>query len=216
MISIRTVVLCLLASIGIVARAEKPLSLTFEPRSAVVDGVTPGGTLVVFAKARHRVQLHYAESVSLKFLMRDQTGSGRITVDLGRDLPQDAVWTVVDLATGRHLVSTRGTARERRPLPADAVRYRPQDQGRLHIGLPAAEVLVVRPGEDAWFEAIGDGGAADEDGRTDGAAAISPAKLKNLKKKKSARQLDRLKKRDVVVVMDPVTLQVWSSTELGE
>ncbi|HYC88161.1 MAG TPA: hypothetical protein VEO54_03040 [Thermoanaerobaculia bacterium] len=210
-------VLCLLAAIAPLTHAAppEPLTLTFEPRGAVIEGVTPGGVLVVFARARNQIQLHYAESVALKFMLRDKAGSGRITVDAGRELPADAVWAVVDLETGRHLVSSRGLARERRPLPADTVRYKPQDRDRLSVALPMAEILVVRRGENAWFEAIGDGGTADEDGRTDGTAAISPAKLRNLRKK-AAKPFDKVKKGDLVIVIDPLTLQVWSSAELGQ
>lgn len=215
--ALRLLVLYLFAAIVPVAGADpsRPLVMTFATNGAVVDGVTPGGVLVVFARARKQIQLHYGEAVSLKFLMTDKTGSGRVVIDTGRELPADAVWAVVDLETGRHLITTRGAARERLRLPAGIVRHKPQDQGRLFLGMASAEMLVVRTGDGAWIQEIGDGAGADEDGRTNGAATISPVKMKNLRKK-SAKQLDKVKKGDLVVVIDPRTLQVWSSTELGE
>jgi hypothetical protein len=207
--------LAMLSSLHAHAQAAGPLTLTFQPHGAVIDGVTPGGTLVVFASARTQIQLHYAESVGMKFMMRDKSGSGRIVVDMGRELPVDAVWAVVDLATGRHLVVPRGLARQRPPLSADAVRYKTTGQPKLRIELPVAEVLVVRAGENAWFEVMGDGGRADEDGHPNGGSDASPMKLQSLRKKYT-KALDKIRKGDVIVVIDPVSLRTWSSAELGE
>lgn len=199
---------------GFAAGTRNTLSLTFEPHGGVVDGITPGGTIVVFARARKQFEDHYAESLGMKFLVEDKARTGRVVIDLGRDIPAEAAWTVVDLTTGRHVIQTRGAAARRAPLGAGAVQYLPQN-GKLRLALAQAEVLIVRPGQDAWIESVGDGGSADEDGRIDGGSTMAPARLRNVRRK-SDRQLDRIRKGDLVVVVDPATLRVWSSAELGE
>ncbi|HVG22580.1 MAG TPA: hypothetical protein VND45_00365 [Thermoanaerobaculia bacterium] len=204
-----------LSATGLFA-AEQRLSLSFDGRAAVVDGVTPGGQLVVYSKGVSESSLHHAATMGIRFVVRDATGSGRVRIDAGRELPPDSVWALIDVSSGRHEVISRGALARRSGLPPGVLRSLGVAQAnRLTLDLPIAEVLVVRPGEGAWHGVIADGGESDDDARPDGHAVFSPRALKEMQAK-NPKVLDRVRKRDVVVIIDPVTLRSWSSVEVGE
>jgi hypothetical protein len=195
--------------------AADALEVSFQPRGAVVTGVTPGGSLVVFARAVGRVGRVYNETVAVDLIVTDRLRAGRITIDCGRELPPDAVWTVVDLTTGRHAIVARGAAGGAAGVQPDDVKYTAGDGGKLRLQRRLANVLVVRPGDGAWSGAFADGAATDEDARMNGAATIAPGKLKHLDRR-SNRALGQLRKGDLVFILDPKTLRVWTSSEIGE
>jgi hypothetical protein len=214
----RTTWLSVLA-VGILApvlfAAEGPLEVTLEPTRAVIHGVTRGGSLVVFARATGGVGRVYSETVAVDLIATDNARTGQITIDCKRELPPNAVWTVVDLTSGRSAVVTRGRAQGAVPVERGEVEFIARDEGKLRLANRIATVLIVRRGDGAWTGTFADGAAADEDGRMNGGSTIAPGKLKHLDRK-SNRALGRLRKGDMVFVLDPKTLRVSTSSELGE
>lgn len=196
--------------------AERELSLTFENQTIVIDGVTPSGEIAVLSIARRQASHHLAESMGRKFLLRDTEGAGRIRFDLGRDVEPTAVWAVVDIATGRQSIVTLGASPADARLPLAAVKHsRGAQKAHLRITLPAAEVLVVRPGSGAWFAVAGDGGKLDSDGTVDGETSLAAEQMEDAKAKEK-KKLAKFRKGDVVIAIDPLSLRWFSSTEIGE
>ena len=208
--------LVFLSLAGGASAAERELALTFETQAIVIDGVTPSGEIAVFSIARRQVSHHFAESMGRKFLLRDEEGTGRIRFDLGRAVEPTAVWAVVDIATGRQSIVTLGTSPTAARLPNGALKHSHGAQkAHLRIALPAAEVLVVRPGSGAWFAVAGDGGKLDSDGRADGGTSLETEQLEDAKAKEK-KKLAKFRKGDVVIAIDPRSLRWFSSTEIGE
>lgn len=214
---------CFTVTAGAADRPE-PLRLEFEEQAIVISNVTPSETVVVFAIARDQYQMEAAHVVAHKFLLRDRSGSGRIRFDFKRPFEPRAVWAIVDIATGRYTIVPRGDAATMAipgdgiPKPKRAMRVRhvnAAEKSRVEIALPAAEVLVVRPGKGAWMSLVFDGGTDDDDQRPNGVVVSAAEKLKRLKTK-DASTLDRIRKKDVVIAIDPLTLTWFSSDEMGE
>jgi hypothetical protein len=191
-------------------------AVTFEERAIEIGNVTPSGEVVVFGIARDQLQVEAAHIAAYKFILRDANGTGRVRFTAGRPIDTRGVWAFVDVATGRTTVVPRGLAGNALVLPPGVVKHvKHLDKSRIGLALPLAELLVVRPGEGAWMSIIGDGGPADDDGLTNGVAACAPEAMKHVKSKET-RKLDRIRKGDVVVVIDPVSLGWFASSGLGE
>jgi hypothetical protein len=217
MLPTRAALLCLWVAASapsILADSRETLTLTFASRGVVVDGVTPGGTLVVFARAVRRVGRVFTVTVSLELLVKDESGIGRVPINTDRELPPDAVWTVVDLTTGRNAVVARGAAGGPTGMGDGELQY-DVAQGQFRVQRRVANVLVVRAGEDAWTATVGDGASTDDDRKLNGRATLRHGNLKNLNRT-SNRPFTRLRKGDLVFVLDPATLSVWANAELGE
>ena len=76
------------------------------------------------------------------------------------------------------------------------------------------EVLLVRPGQGAWELTVGDGGPADEDGTGDGHLQASFSRMNPLASLAAPSAPAKLAAGDLLVVVDPETLEV-SVTQLG-
>lgn len=215
----RSISWVLVAGLLIIA-PQVDAGIAFEPlpTGGKITGITFGGEVAVVARSRTQLQVNYAEGLTIHGVLRESSNTGSVTVNARRQIPQDIVWILADVTTGEEVIvrpelpqmAAGGEAlRSSGNVPA---RW---SAGTLLIDLPVAEVLVVRKGHSAWFVRVADGGPADEDGRADGRARVTPSRLSNLDKK-VAKQLDKLRKGDVVIVIDPVSLQTWSTRELGD
>ena len=207
------------------ASPAEPPRIVFEDQAIAIGNVTRSGTVVVFAIARDQYDMEAAHVVAYKFLLRDKSGTGEVRFDFRRPLEPRAVWAVVDLATGAYTIVPRGVAASM-ALPGTnevpkskhgpRVRHAASDgKSKLEIALPAAELLVVRPGKGAWMGLMADGGPTDDDLRSNGVVVCAPEKLKHVKSK-DLLKLDKIRKGDIVIAIDPVTLAWFSSAELGE
>lgn len=134
--------------------AAPSLQVEFGPRSVTFNGVTPGGTLIVFGVAREMLNTMpvtpaiVIRAESLVDLDRD----GIVRLDLPVPVPRQGMWAAVDLASGTHMAfPTIGY--EPRRVDVDDELLRNDNAGQLKkLEWPFAEldILVVRPGEGAW------------------------------------------------------------------
>ena len=94
----RSVALCagVLLLGTVTARAE--VEVTFADSSVHAEGLTSGGTAVVFAVARTRDG--WLRRVSQFALPVAVDGTGSISLDLPEAVPPISIWAVADLATG--------------------------------------------------------------------------------------------------------------------
>lgn len=144
----------------------------------VVNGVTPGGEVVVMAVAYEwpRVILH----VSTPFLRgRDDDGDGSASVAYGGTIPRGAVLATADLSAGALTLTTAEGAQP--PVRTDrSVTLASLPDSKVQ-GLEAqgrfVVMMVVRPGVAAWQAVVGDGGRADGDGISDGKVLVAPGSL---------------------------------------
>lgn len=200
--SIATLLCC--AALALTAQA-KNLTLSFEPRAAIIDKITKGGDVVVFSIAREQVTYQWGHTIIWRDELTDTDGDGSVRFETPDDIEPNRLWVIVDQASGDFLV--RRTDGESRHIAPGRIKHNADSAGgTLVIQGSAAHVIVVRPGEDTWRDVVGDGGDADEDGQLNGATVIRAGKLKGFKK--PDKKTDRFRPNDTVVVIDPMTLAV--------
>lgn len=183
-----------------------PLQLTIGAVAARVGNVTAGAEVVVLVASvegqggvlRHR---------SGAKIFRDDDGDGVVTVADGRAIPLRSVWVAVDIETGRSAIAAPADfPLQSAPFPVSLL----DRDGEGAIGLfdlqqRNAELLLVRPKSGAWRLRAHEGGNGDGDEhangklRLDAAAAISVSG--------DTPPPKRLKKGDVIALIDPVNLQ---------
>jgi hypothetical protein len=146
--------------------------VTLDDSMVTAEGLTPGGTAIVFAVTRTRLgpmrqihQIGFATEV-------DATGA--IDVEMPEGIPQVSIWTVADLDAGEvgvglpeGMQDTPLLDEDGRPMTVGQVA-----SGRIVAGLAEADILVVRPGEGAWRLHVGDGGESDGDASPNGALQV--------------------------------------------
>jgi hypothetical protein len=167
--------------------------------------VTAGGAVAFLAVARGQYDFQTAYCNTRKFLLYD-SGGGTVHFELHHEIEPDATWIAVDVATGRCDVESRGMGRLRGPLPPGSVQLIQQDaETKVRTVSRAAEVLVVRPGEAVWAATTGDrvSGAA-------GVAFVAPSALRELKTNAAPPGAFSFASTDIVVLVDPLTLQWFS------
>ena len=206
------------------------VKVAFDGSSVVATGLTPGGQAVVFSEA-----LEVSDYVAT-YVRREQIvtadASGLATYDLGKAVPEQSVWVVVDLASG----ASSGAAPAGFPLVLSGfhgqgvVRSAASAPDGLADTRPFLEVLVVRPGAaaagaaiaageaagtatGAWGSTVGDGGLLDEDGQADGVLHVSLGKMRAVGG--SGPPPDRFAAGDVVVAVEPSTMQLTLATLPG-
>jgi hypothetical protein len=148
-----------------------------------------------------------------EILTADQTGTVRY--DLGKAVPPQSMWVVVDLTTGG-----LGTAAPAgfRVAAADfrgpgLLRGAASVADGLEDTRPFLEVLVVRPIVGAWGATVGDGGEADEDGQNDGQLHLSLGNMRALQP--SGPPPDRFAPGDVIAAIDPNAMELTLVTVPG-
>jgi hypothetical protein len=189
--------------------------IRLQGETVAVSGISPGGRAVLFSLAREIAPDDVATVVRRQEILVDEDGDGAVAWTLGREIAPRSVWIAVDLATGLHAsASPEGT-----PLRRVGWRGRGLGRGgradRVEDLRAMAEILLVRPGEGAWSLTVGDGSEADDDGATDGGLAAALDRLQPVGPGEAAPP-SRFHPKDVVVLVDPRSLEVTVVTAGGE
>lgn len=184
------------------------VSMAFDGNVVHVAGVTPRGQAVIIAVTREGNRAMITRLDDTQQLLADSDGDGSIDYDFKRPIPPRSVWAVVDLASGESAIAAPGQfPTGERPLPGTFVKNVPADEfDTLISDHLVMHILWVRPGNGggAWFMRAADGAANDADGQPNGRAILSTAAFLPLGD--SAKAPKKLKKGDVLVLLDPFTM----------
>jgi hypothetical protein len=200
----------LLAAAAAAQTQQQTPTITFQPRSITVAGITPKGQALGFSVARELAEDDVATVVRRTQVLTDDDGDGKVEWDLDRDVPLRSIWVAVDLATGQvAAASPEG-------YPLRRVSWRGGGLGRGGAGADQVadarsfvEVLLVRPGQGAWQLTVGDGSAQDADGAADGKLAAALDRLEPVRGLPGITgPPSRFDPSDVVVVLDPNRMEL--------
>ena len=194
------------------AAPEVAPEIAFESAAVTFGGATPGGRVALFGIGRDRQDWTPRVTRLDDLVVADGEGAGR--VDLDEPVIVRSVWAVIDVATGEYaLAAPEGTELSRVELPAEGLganlRFL-EREGRF------LDVLLVRPesgpeGEESagvWGVAMGDGAGLDRDGEANGRLELDLASLYPFGDTGPAPL--GLKPRDVLIGVDPQTLEVFA------
>jgi hypothetical protein len=215
---LRVVVLLLFLlspSLPAAAQGDSP-RVAFEAAAVVVSGIEPGARLALVGVGLATGGLLPGRIRFSELLVADALGEARLTSE--HDVPTWSVWAAVDVASGEVTVAApEGGELRRREVPPRALRAELDglDDPRRFL-----EVLVVRPPatpddgmSGAWVRSFGDGGEGDGDGATDGNVRVVPTLLEPLGDSPAAAE--RFAPGDVIVAIDPDSLEVWTASVPG-
>jgi len=211
-----TLLLCVAACAFAARAANQPaIALLFSDNAVRVTGVSRGGGVVLFGVERI-IHDDFSESVTLwNEHLTDPDGDGEVSLPLQTPLSPFTVMVAVDEDDARYLVATPGFI----PLTISPL-------GKLHgnnkgepiefaNAMPYGEALVVRPKQGAWVARGWDGTPGDADGRADGKITIRFADMKAARGRPDIAGPDRLLPRDLVIVINPMTLAVYADDVKG-
>lgn len=202
------------ASPSAAAEATVP-EIAFEGEAVVVSAA-PGARVALFGVGRLSgtplpAQVRFAE-------LLDIDGLGAARYESAYGVPTWSVWAAVDLASGEVAVAAPAGGELRwREVPRRALRAELDglDETRRFL-----ELLLVRPESApgasdgaAWSRGFGDGGEGDDDGATDGKVRVAPWLLDPLGDAPAAPS--RFAPGDVLVAVDPDTLEAWTASVPG-
>lgn len=195
----------LLASTAAADRSPS-MAIVFEERQLTVTGVTPGHRIVALglgigSHGHARLLTRHVEALP------DDDLDGHVTFR-PHSLPAGSVWVAVDYETGDYVVATP-TGEEPRLL---ALADEPWGASRDRVGVSRAdlEVLVVRPGVGAWNLWVADGGSRDSDHAMNGVSRLRLDAMNRLVGTEPKGPPIAIP-RDLLVVMDPHTLELFVS-----
>lgn len=203
-----------LAMAAAMPAAESP-TLRLDGERVVASGVTSGSDVVVIGIGRRldgsiSYLLHRASRES------DHDGDGVVTIDSGWNGSPYAVWAMVDLTSGAHAsVKSDSTVTAALALPEDAMAAPAigESTGKptsLRLDGRRCHALLVRPGVGAWQGTVADGSASDGDRQGNGSLELAIAGLEPV----GLGEVSPLafESRDVLVLIDPDTLQMATTT----
>lgn len=208
--------------LGRAASGPAELALSFEEAAVLASGLTPGDDALLFSIAREPQEYFTRIARRVEVLPVDAAGKIRyVPFEDGSALPLQAVWVVVDLATGTLAhATTPGFEAAARPLPADGVRRGSGGRwNRLAAHLNEAQGILIRPasrtrpgGEPGgpagvWGFYWMDGSGLDLDGRDDGAFEGALDSLVPLPG--GPPPPEELLAGDVLVLVDPSSLSYF-------
>jgi hypothetical protein len=202
-----------LLAVALLLPLPLPLPLAAEPllvptqAEVAAAGLTPGGRVVWFGIVRSLDD----GLERLTHVRREATADreGRAVLAVPNPGPA-ASWAVVDVATGQ-----MAAARTDRPelavttLLAESLQRGTDGGDRLLAERLRLDLLLVRPGVGAWGGAFGDGGAADEDGQSDGLLTAALAGLVPIGQAPAAPQT-RAQAADLLLALDPDTFDLFA------
>lgn len=188
-------------------------------RSLVAEGLTPEGRAVVFTIGKPPG--HLMAVTSRLDAMIEADAAGVASLELPAAIAERSVWVVVDVESGEvALASPEGFPLRQVEFPGRGVG---QSRRFLRDERRFLEILVVRPaaavpaGKDAasesgaWGRSFGDGGEDDGDGELDGKIEAVLERLRPIGES-PALPPEILMPGDVVVAVDPVTLEIYLKT----
>jgi hypothetical protein len=195
-----------LLGLPMAAAAVEPV-LSFSPEAVTASGMTPGGKVIWFSVAREIAE-RSATIVRREWIADDEDKDGAVRFELGRPVPFQSIWTVVDLTTGAAAVAVpEGYPLRRIDLPGRGTGHASGKPDWVEDDRGYVEVLLVRPGQGAWGATVGDGGEADDDGAYDGRLMAPLDQMRGVGASPAAVP-ERFSPRDVMVVIDPNRMEV--------
>lgn len=194
--------------IGDVHAAAADLSASITANAVEVANATPGGDVVAMTmqlEAYRGGQREFSTAVVAK----DDDRDGNVRLLDGRKTPRRSIFVIVDIATGRHVVLGGRDYRTRViTAPKHLLKEEPDGiSGFTGRDVPRSHMLVVRPGAGAWRVAVGDGSFADGDKVNDGKVTLNFEEA--LAVSGQDKSPKRLKKGDIVAVIDPAQMEVF-------
>ncbi|HVG08768.1 MAG TPA: hypothetical protein VNM67_13760 [Thermoanaerobaculia bacterium] len=191
--------------------AAAPPEISFEPDAVVARGISPNGHAVWFSVARE-ISRQSTNIVPRHAIEADEDGDGAVRLELGQEVPLRSIWFVVDLATGETGVAVPdGFPLLEMDLPGGAI---PAALNRLDLQRRFAYLVLVRPGVGAWQLRVGDGGASDEDGESDGTLRAALSSLTPVEEGGPPAP-GRFSPRDVLLVIDPERME-FATVRIGD
>jgi hypothetical protein len=186
--------------------------VSLEGNAVKVTRVTPAGKVVFFGIARDG-QGYSLRASSFEDVVEDTDKDGAVQLDLPRPVPFRSIWAAVDLTSGEYAIAfPEGFTPTVLNFPVAALHRHDNGQGKpdlLDDRRCAIEVLVVRPGQGAWRQSLGDGDPDDEDGAANGRIDWSVDKGRAVKNGPAAPA--DFDPGDVIVVMDPTRLELYAT-----
>jgi hypothetical protein len=193
-----------------------PPTLTFTDDAVVIEGIGEGGRVAAFAVVRDITNFHLTFG-RLDALLTDDDKDGVVEWKLERPVPLQSMWAAVDVESGEFAVATPGDYPLRRlAVPANALGASRREGVDALIAEWRAlvEILLVRPGEGAWVLTAGADVEGDEDDdRDNGRIATALEDLQPLGT--SPPPPKRIAPKDVLVVMDPDTMELYAGQLTG-
>jgi hypothetical protein len=194
-------------AIAIVLSASRAMAVltidpevTFQTQRVVVTGITPGARVMFYAVGLDP-KGYYSEVVRWSQTVTDTANSGTAALDLGRPVPWKSIWVVVDLSNNAFVVASP-PGFPARPAPSSSGLRRTITTGvdQIRRNRIFVDALYVAPTGSAWTVSAQDGDAADNDGASDSATAISMHQLQPVDG--TGTTPDQLEAGGVLVVID--------------
>ena len=195
--AVRVARMVIVVVVGLIAQPmlAGPPGLRIEDLQIVVTGATPSSSVLLFGISYE--ELRYPPRISYKaeFVETAEDGSYRRTT--ARQIPLTSVWFIADLKTGDYAVASRDDYKVKsRQLPPAALRRRaPGASAAIKNGGHEGVVLLFRPKVGAW-QAAGGPLLELQSFKPVGSSPPPP---------------DDLSEGDVVIAVDPITLDLRTS-----
>lgn len=191
-------------SLAIGTSAYGDLSLRLENASAVVTGATAGRQLAFFGLAYGVENFEGALTQYEEILVADAAGTATWSL---QEISSRSLWFALDVETGAIAVATpEGFPLRQMEAPAEVVK--PKDlSDALEVPFFYADVLLVRPGAGVWVQSASRGGSRDLKTKNN-ALTVALGTFRQLEG--GAPAPAKVKRDDVVIVIDPYTLSYFS------
>jgi hypothetical protein len=186
--------------------------IEFGSNEVLATGITPGGSVAWFSVAREAAPF-VAVMARREAIVTDSGGSGIVSFDVGKPVPECSIWVAVDLASGEFAVATPPSYPLREvALPPGAFRNAPNGKlARVVQDSHLLDVFVARPGMGAWVATLTD--QEDQAAPTYGSVAVVLEHLQPVGA--TAAAPEQFSAGDVVVVIDPEQMTVASVRAAG-
>lgn len=181
--------------------APGKLSIRFDSDGAAAEGVTPGGSVAWLGASRSQEEWgsHFAH---WRLTAADDDKDGVVRYPREKGFPEMTILAAIDLTSGTWAVGATYPLEGEVPGP-DFGETRSDAAGRVISfaqKTSKVDLLVVRPGADAWSARILDGSPLDADGATDGVVSVGLSVLPSRSGK--ATRLDGIRPGDIVAMTD--------------
>src|SRR4051812_33379469 len=190
--------------------------ITFAADTLRVSGGTSGGAVVLFGVER-TVRDDFSEAVTIwNERLTDDDRDGEVSLTLQKPLSPFTVMAAIDESDGRYVIATPGFI----PLTiAAAGKLHPNAKGEpieFQNAMAYAEAFLVSPGKGAWLAHVFDGTGSDGDGNANGRVSVRFAAMKASRGRPDTPGPDHLLPRDLVIVINPMTLAVYADDVRGK
>jgi hypothetical protein len=208
------VVLFAVFAVVVAVPLQAGITVSIQDHTVSAEGLTPGGGAVFFSVG-HEYRRYYSSVRRVEKIVPDDDRDGKVVYRNDRPVPWKSIWCVVDLKTGAYAIVSPDGYPDRRVK--DRASRRVHDASgveKLEHQRDALYMVVIRPGGDVWTLGVARGGYADDvkEFRGGGKYRTSLDKFRALTP--DARPLNQLSPADVVLAIDPGSIEVFAvSTE---